>query len=112
MIQKVLEGAGKCAVALLSWEPGQKEEEQELKLTLLPTLHQTHFQLITQILVQTGWRAELPDHCSICDNETFIPQRWNSRSSILVTSSATASKAAKPPGQAGAAAFQTQGTAN
>lgn len=41
MIQKVLEGVGKCAGALLSWEPGQKKEEQELKLTLLPTLHQT-----------------------------------------------------------------------
>lgn len=41
MIQKVLEGAGKCAGALLSWEPGQKKEEQELKLILLPILHQT-----------------------------------------------------------------------
>lgn len=42
MIQKVLEGAGKCAVALLSWEPGQKKEEQELKLILLRILlHQT-----------------------------------------------------------------------
>lgn len=87
-----------------------KEGEQELKLILLPILlHQTRFQLITQILVQTGWSAELPDHCSTWDNETFIPQCWNSRSSILVTSSATASKAAKPPGQGWSSSFPDTG---
>lgn len=110
MIQKVLEGAGKCAVALLSWEPGQKKEEQELKLTILPILlHQTCFQLMKQILVQTGWCAELPNHCSTWSKGAFIPQRWNSTSSILVTSTATPREAAKPPGQSWSSSFPDTG---
>lgn len=50
----------------------QKKEEQGLKLTHLPILHQTSFQLMTQTLVQTGWNAELPNHCSTWNNPTLL----------------------------------------
>lgn len=87
----------------------QKKEEQELKLTLLPIhLHQTGFQLMTQTPVHSSWSAELPHHCSTWNNPTVL----EFRSSILVPSTGTARKAAKPQGRAGAAAFQTQGITN